>query len=135
MSYKKVYLIMVLIVALAFTTLLKCSHISLTKIKMEWYAIYLVCEQDQAGNKVESDDNEIIAAKIFPKSTFQYTINPFVWTRKQMSTNDDLLQACLDAKERDDIKDALEYEAAAKTFDARFSEWELNLEKAKESLK
>ncbi len=135
LSIKQVFAIMVLLVALAYTTLWKSSRIFTAKCKMDWIAIYLVWEQKRAGKKTENDDNEIIAAKIFPKSTFQYTINPFVWTRKQMSANDDLLQACLDAKERYNIKDALKYAECVSTFEARFSEWEINLEKAKESLK
>jgi len=52
-----------------------------------------------------------------------------------MSENNYLLQACLDAKEREDIKDALKYTDAVSTFESRFAEWEINLDKAKESLK
>ena len=135
MSYKQVHLTMVIIIAIAYTMLWKSIHISFTKSRMESIANYLVWEQKEAGKKTEYDDNEIIAAKIFPKSTFQYTINPFVWTRKQMSENNYLLQACLDAKEREDIKDALKYTDAVSTFESRFAEWEINLDKAKESLK
>jgi len=82
MSYKQVHLTMVIIIAIAYTMLWKSIHISFTKSRMESIANYLVWEQKEAGKKTEYDDNEIIAAKIFPKSTFQYTINPFVWTRK-----------------------------------------------------
>lgn len=134
-SYKQVLTTMIIIIAISYTLLWKCSHISFTKSEMEFIANYLVWEQKEAGKKTEYDDNEIIAAKIFPKSTFQYTIRPFVWTRKQMSANDYLLQACLDAKERSDIKDALKYTEAVSTFESRFAEWEINLEKAKESMK
>ena len=105
------------------------------KSQMRFVANYLVWEQDRAGKQTEFDDNKIIAAKIFPKSSFQYSIHPFVWTKKQMSANDDLLQACLDAKERSDIKDAVKYKEDISTFEARFLKWEINLEKAKESLK
>jgi hypothetical protein len=52
-----------------------------------------------------------------------------------MSENDELLQACLDAEERDDNRDAVKYKEDLSTFEARFSKWEVNLEKAKESLK
>ncbi len=135
MSYKQVYLIFVIIMVSVFTLIIKTSCVSMAKSHMKFVANYLVWEQEAAEKKTTRDDNEIIAAKILPKSTFRYVINPFVWTTKQMSANDDLLQACLDAKEREDIKDALKYKEAAATFEARFSMWELNFEKAKESLK
>ena len=72
---------------------------------------------------------------IFPKTDIQYAINPFIWTKKQMSANDELLQACLDAYERDELSHQKEYKSNLNTFKDRFNTWEINLELAKNSIK
>ncbi len=94
----------------------------------------LVCEQSKMGKEVETNDAKIIRNKILPKSTLQYALNPFVWTLKQRSANDDLLQACLDADERDEAMRAMKYAKDLSTFEERFKEWEVNFEQAKLSL-
>lgn len=94
----------------------------------------LVSEQAKMGKETEINDADIIIGKILTKSSFQYAINPFVWTMKQRSDNDDLLQACLDAAERDNLMDAMRYTEDLSTFESRFSKWEVNFEMAKLSI-
>ena len=94
----------------------------------------LVREQSKMGKKTGIYDDDIITKKILPKSSFQDAFNPFIWTMKQRSANDDLLQACLDAGERDDVMDAMKYAEELSTFEERFKEWEVNFEQAKLSL-
>lgn len=135
MSFPQCELLMAAIILIVLVTGTKFSHINSVRCDVFSAAHDLLREQIKAGKEIEINDGEIIISKIFPKSIFQYTINPFVWTRKQMSANDDLLQTCLDAKERDDNNDVVKYKEDLSTFEARFSKWEVNLEKAKESLK
>ena len=82
MSYKKFVVILVIVWALAVTVLWKHHHVYTVTSGMKWTANYLVWEQKEEGMKTEFNDNKIIAAKIFPKTTFQYTINPFVMLKK-----------------------------------------------------
>jgi hypothetical protein len=104
------------------------------RFDIKWAAMDLVSEQRKMGKETEVNDSKIITAKIFPKSSFEYALNPFIWTLRERSANDDLLQACLDAAERDDAMDAVKYAEDLSTFEDRFKEWEINFEQAKLSL-
>ena len=94
----------------------------------------LVREQREMGKEIKLNDGDILTEKILPKSSVQYALNPFIWTMKQRSANDDLLQACFDAAERRDAMDAMEYAEDLSTFEDRFKTWEVNFEQAKLSL-
>jgi hypothetical protein len=135
MSFNKFFILMLTLVITIYTIGFKVTHTMGVKVNTHSDAYDLIREQDDAGKETTYNDAEIIVSKIFPKSTFRYAINPFVWTRKQMSENDALLQACIDANDRDDIKDKAKLTRDMSTFESRFSEWEINLEKAKESIK
>lgn len=135
MSFPQYCLLMVAIIFAILVTGMKFSYTMTVKSGVLAGAFDIIREQIEAGKEIEINDAEIIVSKIFPKNSFRYAINPFIWTRKQMSANDELLQACIDASERDDNKDAVKYKEDLSTFEARFSKWEVNLEKAKESLK
>lgn len=134
LSYSQFNLFMLLIIAIIFITGFKCIHIMTIKMDVFSAAHALIREQSKTENNWKVNDGEIIVSKIFPKNTFRYAINPIVWTKKQMSENDELLQACIDAQERESNKEAVKYKEDISTFEARFSTWEVNEEKAKESL-
>lgn len=97
-------------------------------------ADHLVNEQSEMGRKTSYNDDDILTKKILPKSSLQDALNPFVWTMKQRSVNDELLQVCLDAHERYRAKAEMKYAEDLSTFEERFKEWEVNFEQAKLSL-
>lgn len=135
MTFNKVLIIYVTSVALLFIPMYKMIHVQSVRWDVRHAASCLIREQSRLGKEISFiSDKDIIIKKILPKSQTYYTLNPFTWTLKQMSVNDDLLQACIDAKERDDAIDAAKYKVGISTFEKRFKTWEINLEKAKQSL-
>ncbi len=131
---KKGFIIYITCLGIAFLIAIRGLVFSGQKFDVYFAASDLLSEQSKMGKKVEVNDSKIIRDKILPKSTMRYALNPFVWTLKQRSANDDLLQACLDAAERDDVMDAVKYAEDLATFEERFKEWEVNFEQAKLSL-
>lgn len=134
MTPNKVIIILVMCVAIFYGGMWKAFRIQSHRYEVKHAVGALILEQSKMGKETSWNDKDIIVAKILPKSNAYYTLNLFTWTLKQMSANDDLLQACLDARDRDDAVDAAQLEADQSTFEGRFKTWEINLEKAKLSL-
>lgn len=134
MKIRTGFTIYIICLVLFFTHMFKMIPVHSNRWKVEHAADALILEQNRLEKETSWSDDDIIAAKILPKSNVYYTLHPFIWTLKQMSANDDLLQACLDAREREDARNAEQLEADQSTFEGRFETWEINLEKAKLSL-
>jgi hypothetical protein len=88
--------------------------------KVEKYSYAYVRSMEKIGIETDRYDKDIVFNRIIPYPVFVF-LNPFVWTEKQISFDDDLLSEARLSFELEIRKENTEKELAKRTFNERYS--------------